>query len=95
MNIQLILYKGISLFFDFLTNALLIRLILSWFVGQSNPIMKFLDIITEPILSPIRNIMYKSPLGGPGLGLDFSYIIAYIILGISENVLHSLVATFL
>ena len=35
---------------------------------------------TEPMLLPVRKLVDRSPLGGPGLILDFSPIIAMIVL---------------
>ncbi len=50
------------------------RVILSWFIRDpSNPIYRFLHGITEPVLGPIRRIM-------PNLGLDFSPMIAFLLL---------------
>ncbi len=55
------------------------RAILSWFVRDlSNPIVRFLFEVTEPLISPIRNLLQKMGLGG-GM-IDFSFIVTYLIL---------------
>lgn len=60
------------------------RVIASWIVQDySHPVMRFLVGITEPILGPIRNIM-------PNIGLDFSPIVAYVLIRIVSQVLHSI-----
>ncbi len=94
MDIQGILIVGIRFFTEFLSYAILIRVILSWFVSRDNPLMNFLDVIVEPILGPIRNMMYKSPLGGPGMGLDFSPMIAYFFIYFASNILINIIRIF-
>lgn len=36
--------------------------------------------VTEPLMAPIRKLLYKSPLGGPGMMLDISPIIVLFII---------------
>lgn len=55
------------------------RAILSWFVRDlSNPIVKFLFEVTEPMVSPVRQLLQKLNIGGSTF--DFSFIIVYLIL---------------
>ena len=76
-------------FVNILYYAILIRCILSWFpIDSNNPIKKFLYSITEPILGPIRNMVYRSPIGGSMRMLDFSPVIALLLIsGIEQIVL--------
>lgn len=61
------------------------RVIASWIVQDpSNPIFKFLYSMTEPILGPIRRMM-------PNMGLDFSPIVAYLLLNILQRILTSII----
>ena len=86
---EALLIQAISLFFNFLEWMIFARIILSWFVrGYNNPIIRFLDTLTEPILAPVRDMVYKSPLGG-GLGLDFSPIFALILMRLVQTLLIS------
>jgi len=63
---------------------ILARVIASWIIHDPyNPIYRFLHGITEPILGPIRSIM-------PNMGLDFSPIVAYLLLNILQRMLISL-----
>ena len=62
---------------------ILIRCILSFF-GYSR-IYEFLCSITDPVLRPIRDLMMKTPLGN--LPLDFSPVIAIILIGVVERCL--------
>lgn len=93
-SIQVLLVQAISLFFSFLEWMIFARIILSWFVrSYNNPIVRFLDTMTEPILGPVRRMMDKSPLGG-GYGLDFSPIFALILMRLVQALLVSAVQIF-
>ncbi len=94
MGLKEILTIGIHYFSQFLIYAIFLRVIISWFVGRGNPITNMLDVIVEPILTPVRNMIYKSPLGGPGMGLDFAPIIAYILIGLVSRLLIAVVLMF-
>ncbi|MDD5316610.1 MAG: YggT family protein [Candidatus Cloacimonetes bacterium] len=60
------------------------RVIASWLVQNPyNPIYRFLFSMTEPILGPLRRMM-------PNMGLDFSPIVAYLLLNILKRLLASL-----
>jgi YggT family protein len=54
--------------------AIVIRIVLSWVMSFTNPILRFLRRITDPILEPFRRII-------PPLGMfDISPIIVLILL---------------
>ncbi|MCB5264934.1 MAG: YggT family protein [Candidatus Cloacimonetes bacterium] len=64
--------------------VILARVIASWVIQDPNSqIFRFLYAVTEPILGPIRNIM-------PNMGLDFSPIVAYLLLNILRKILISI-----
>lgn len=89
MNI--IIYKSISMLFDIIYYILVIRAILSWLpISSQNPIIRGLDGIIEPMLSPIRRLISKSTFGD-GLMIDFSFIILFILLQAIEKVILSFV----
>lgn len=81
-----ILIQSFSMFFWFLRMLILIRIILSWLAmgGGGGSLFKIVWSLTEPLLSPIRNLIQKSPLGGPGMVIDFSPIIFVLILTFLE-----------
>jgi len=61
------------------------RVIASWLVQDpSNPIYRFLFSMTELILGSIRRIM-------PSMGLDFSPIVAYLLINILQRILTSII----
>jgi YggT family protein len=65
----------IEFFCQVLAFIIFIRAILSWFpVSRHNPIVVFLDYITEPILAPLRRVV-------PRIGMiDITPMVAIIIL---------------
>ncbi|MDO4300912.1 MAG: YggT family protein [Clostridia bacterium] len=80
MNIADILVSALSIFYQLLTFAILIRCIISWLpLDRNNFIIRVVYALTEPILGPVRRLIEKSPLGG-GMIIDFSPVIAYFIL---------------
>lgn len=80
----------ICTFIHFLTLALIFaiiaRALASWFVQDpGNPIVAMLNDITEPIVGPVRRFM-------PNTGMiDFSPLVALILLQILRQVLLSLI----
>ena len=66
--------------------AVLIRALMSWVMPQeSGGFSRLLWDITEPVLAPIRRVL--PPLGG----IDFSPLLAIILINLIENVLVNLV----
>lgn len=90
-NIQFLLMKAVDLFFYVMELLIFGRIILSWLpLGFNNPIGQFLYNMTEPILGPCRRMLDKSPLGG-GMMLDFSPIIALILMMLAKQLLFGLI----
>ena len=86
-----IIITAVRYFFNVMYALILIRVILSWFpMARGNKLVQILFSLTEPILGPIRSVIQKSPLGGPGMMLDFSPIIAFFLLSLIQNVLINL-----
>lgn len=76
-----IIIDSLTIFVEILDYLILARVFLSWIpIGRDNPIIRFIYALTEPILAPIRNMLQKSPLGGPGMIFDFSPIIAFFLI---------------
>jgi len=66
---------------------ILARVLMSWVqVDPTSPLARTLISLTEPVLQPIRNLL------PPGPGLDFSPIIAIILLQIVGQLLISMFA---
>ena len=75
-------------FLNLLQVLIFIRCILSWVrisgSGTAGNLIRLLYALTDPIILPIRTLIDKSPLGGgrnSGVMIDFSPIIAWLIIG--------------
>ncbi len=80
------LLNTIDLIFTLLTLAIFVRAILSWFVRDPyNPLVYWLDRITDPILEPIRR--FVPPIGM----MDITPIIALILLQFLQAIIHNLI----
>jgi len=91
LEISILIYNAISILFEIIEFCIFIRVILSWLsINRDNPIIKIIYLLTEPILAPIRDILYKSPLGGSGMMLDFSPVIAIILFNVILSLLRTL-----
>ena len=90
-----VLINSVDAFARILYFLVLIRVLLSWIpVRRDGNFVKILYALTEPILAPIRALINKSPLGGPGMMLDFSPIIAWILIDLIKNLLIRLIHSF-
>lgn len=76
---MIILMNAINTFFQILIYLILGRAILSWFVrnpyGSLYKVYSAILQITEPILSPCRNLLSRFGMGGT---IDFSPILAIV-----------------
>jgi len=79
--------------FNILQGLLFVRVILTWLpMIRGGRLVEFVFAFTEPFLAPIRKLIERSPLGGPGMMLDFSPIVAFILLRLISSFLLSLIA---
>jgi YggT family protein len=92
MAVSVVLASAIGIFTRVLNFLVFIRCIISWFpVSNTNVLIQLIYALTEPILGPVRNIIQKSPLGGPGMMIDFSPIIALFFVEFAGYILQTLV----
>jgi YggT family protein len=81
-----VLLRLIDLAFTLYSLAFVARALLPWFrVSPYHPVMRFLIQITEPLLAPLRR--YIRPMGG----LDFTPMVALLLLWIVEQLLRTLI----
>ena len=80
------LLQFISLLFQVLIFAIVARALLSWFnLGPSNPLVRILYDVTEPILAPLRRVI-------PTIGvIDITPIAAILLLEFVQRVLVDIV----
>ena len=80
--------KALDVFYQTLTYLILGRVIISWFIRDPyNRLYMILFQLTEPILLPCRRLTSKF---GIGYGLDFSPIIALLLLNFTYSVLRQI-----
>lgn len=79
---------AVLLLFRLLYALLLIRVVLSWLprASSSHPAVLFVYRLTSPMLDPIRRVM--PPVGG----LDFSPIVAILLLSLLQQVVADLMS---
>ena len=83
-----VIAEAIRMFSNFLWAMFLVRVILSWTpISRSSIIFTIVNGVTEPFVKPIRLLIQRSPLGGPGMMLDFSVMIAFILIRIITPIL--------
>jgi len=74
----------ISLFIQLYSFVILARVLMSWVrIDPDSPLARVLYDLTEPVLGPIRNLL------PPAAGLDFSPIIAFVLLRVLGQMLIS------
>jgi YggT family protein len=80
------LLNFVDLLFNILQFAIIIRSLLSWFNPRpENPLVVFLNDITEPILSPLRRIV-------PRIGMiDITPLVAILLLSVIQQVLYQVI----
>ena len=82
------LLRLINVLFTLYSLAFIARALLPWFrIDHYHPAMQFLIRITEPILAPLRR--YIPPMGG----LDFTPMVALLILWLAEQLLQIFIVT--
>ncbi|MDD4363027.1 MAG: YggT family protein [Atribacterota bacterium] len=82
-----ILINVINFIFRIYGYFIIARIFLSWVpVDRSNPIIRFIYRVTEPILAPFRIIL---PLGG--VGIDLSPVIVFFLLSLLRTSLIRLI----
>ena len=80
-----------DLFFNILVILIFARVILSWIPGLSygNPIVQLITGIVDPLLAPFRKLF--PPFGG----IDFSPLIAIVLITVVRSLVHNLLSGLL
>jgi YggT family protein len=80
----------VRLLFELYALILFVRVLLSWVqVDPNNQLVKIIYQLTEPLLAPIRRLL---PQGG---GMDFSPIVAFIVILVAEWIIVTFLSAFL
>ncbi len=60
---------------------LVLHAVLSWFpTSRDNPVMQFLTLVTEPLLTPVRTLLYRLFPGLQRFPFDISFLIVFAVL---------------
>ncbi len=77
------------LLFRFLEAAILVDVILSWVMpGKRNVFIDLVHVFTDPFMIPGRKIQNRI---APNMMIDFSPIIALILIDIIQNIIFSII----
>lgn len=78
--ILLILFFAVRLLLELFYVLLIARAVLSWVPGVRNRLTDFVYMVTEPVLSPVRNLLNRSRFGNLSLPIDLSFLVVLFIL---------------
>lgn len=78
--ILLILFFAVRLLLELFYVLLIVRAVLSWVPGVRNRLTDFVYMVTEPVLSPVRNLLNRSRFGNLSLPIDLSFLVVLFIL---------------
>ena len=80
------IFQFLNLLLTALTAAILIRVLLTWIpnLDASNPLVRLLNQVTDPILAPARRLI--PPIGG----MDLSPIVVILVLQVLQRLLYRL-----
>lgn len=82
-----LILSAIIWLFRVIRYAIIARALISWFpIPRDNQIIRFLYLMTDPILEPVRALIAKSAVGR-NLMVDFSPVVAFLLLSVLENII--------
>lgn len=85
-----VLVNFVMIFIEIISFAMMLRAILSWFVESDGVFVRFLYVITEPAIMPIRKLFYKMNWF-QDVPIDLSFTFTFIALFLIETVLGSMI----
>lgn len=86
--------KVLNFFVYLVTSLIVIRALVSWFpIPQGSKFISFLDTMTEPVVAPVRSLLYKFKFTRE-LPVDFSPVIAIFLLYALKDIIDILLLSF-
>ena len=86
-----VLVNFVLIFIDVISWGMFIRAILGWIgANEAGRLMRFLYVLTEPAIMPIRKLFYKLNLF-QGTPFDMAHLFAYVVLAILQLLISSLI----
>lgn len=87
----MIIIRAICYLIDIISILIVVRSVLSWLpLGGDNAINNFLITMTEPVIAPVRKLLYKFEFSRE-MPVDFAPVIAIIFLYIISMVLSAFI----
>ncbi|KGG79564.1 hypothetical protein Y919_11255 [Caloranaerobacter azorensis H53214] len=81
--------RSVGIFINLLETLILVRVFMSYIIRDlNNPVFNFVYQVTEPILSPFRDLMDK--LGINTGMIDFSPLLAFVFLDLISYILRAI-----
>lgn len=88
------IYAALDYFVRFINFLILVRVLMTWInPNPRNPIVKIIHEVTEPIIGPVRHLIYNK-FGYSGM-LDFSPIVAIFLVNFIYYILIYILASIL
>jgi YggT family protein len=80
----------IQVFIAFLVLSIFAQAILSWLpLRPDNPLIRFFNVVTAPVLSPVRRLLPPMTVGMLDIGTTIAYFISWWALGMLSLLLLS------
>ena len=83
-----VLVSFVLIFLEVISFAMMIRAILSWIFEPEGKFFRFLFVLTEPAIMPLRKLFYKMNWF-QGIPIDVAYGGTYIVIFLLEMLLKS------
>ena len=84
-----VLVNFVMIFIEIISFAMMLRAIISWFFEGDGILVRFLYVITEPAIMPLRKLFYKMNWFQE-IPVDMAYSFTFIALFLIQTLLGSL-----
>lgn len=85
-----VLVNFVMIFIEIISFAMMLRAIISWFVEGEGAFTRFLFVITEPAIMPLRKLFYKMNWF-QDIPIDMAYSFTFIALFLIQMLLGALI----
>lgn len=83
------LLSGVIRFLDLIDLVIVVYCVFSWFMPRNTTIMQILTRIVDPILTPIRSMLWR--IGAlRSIGLDLAPFVAILLMSVLKRVIYML-----
>lgn len=82
MGVAYGIYQGVNIFLQIIEIVLVVYCLLSWFVSPLNRVMQFLARLMDPLLAPIRRVLFSI---FPRLPIDLSVLVLFLLISLVRS----------